>query len=78
MADPKARNAIITILIAGHETTALALAWALAEIVCAGNTRHEAVRLRYRDYEALEAPLRARFAIPSEPPRRPAPQRRAG
>jgi cytochrome P450 len=31
--DREVRDAIFTILIAGHETTALALAWALAEIV---------------------------------------------
>ena len=31
--DREVRDAIITILIAGHDTTALALAWALAEIV---------------------------------------------
>jgi cytochrome P450 len=32
LADQEVRDAIITILIAGHDTTALALAWALAEI----------------------------------------------
>jgi cytochrome P450 len=31
--DQEVRDAIVTILIAGHETTALALAWALVEIV---------------------------------------------
>jgi cytochrome P450 len=31
--DQEVRDALITILIAGHDTTALALAWALAEIV---------------------------------------------
>src|SRR5439155_713078 len=31
--DQEVRDAMITILIAGHDTTALALAWALAEIV---------------------------------------------
>ena len=31
--DREVRDALITILIAGHDTTALALAWALAEIV---------------------------------------------
>ena len=30
--DHEVRDALITILIAGHDTTALALAWALAEI----------------------------------------------
>jgi cytochrome P450 len=32
LGDQEVRDALITILIAGHETTALALAWALAEI----------------------------------------------
>jgi cytochrome P450 len=32
LADQEVRDALITILIAGHETTALALSWALAEI----------------------------------------------
>jgi cytochrome P450 len=33
LADREVRDAIITILIAGHDTTALALAWALADLV---------------------------------------------
>jgi cytochrome P450 len=33
LADREVRDALITILIAGHETTALALAWALSEMV---------------------------------------------
>jgi Ala-tRNA(Pro) deacylase len=33
-----------------------------SEIVCAGNFRHEAVRMRFSDYESLVAPIRARFA----------------
>jgi Ala-tRNA(Pro) deacylase len=37
-------------------------AW--AEIVVEANLRHEDLRLRYRDYEAVEEPLRARFARP--------------
>jgi Ala-tRNA(Pro) deacylase len=41
-----------------------------AEIVFEGNTRHEGVKMRYRDYEALEAPLRARFASPIAPKRK--------
>jgi Ala-tRNA(Pro) deacylase len=49
-----------------------------SEIICAGNTRHEGVRLRYRDYEALEAPTRARFATAAGPKRRRASHRRAG
>ena len=32
---------------------------AVSEILCASNTRHEGIRLRYRDYETLEAPLRS-------------------
>jgi Ala-tRNA(Pro) deacylase len=42
-----------------------------AEIVVEGNTRQEGIRLRYRDYEAVEAPIRARFAVPIAPRRRP-------
>ncbi len=33
LADQEVRDALITILIAGHETTALALAWALVDII---------------------------------------------
>ena len=33
LGDREVRDALITILIAGHDTTALALAWALADIV---------------------------------------------
>lgn len=36
----------------------------VGEIVVEGNTRHEGLRLRYRDYEAVEGPIRARFASP--------------
>jgi len=50
----------------------------VSEIVCVGNARHEGVRLRYRDYEAVEAPLRARFATSAEPKRRRVSHRRAG
>lgn len=49
-----------------------------SEIVCVGNARHEGVRLRYRDYEAVEAPTRARFATAPDPRRRRATHRRAG
>ena len=35
-----------------------------AEIVFVGNTRHEGVRMRFKDYEAIEAPSKARFAFP--------------
>ena len=37
------------------------------EIVFVANFRHEAMRMRYRDFEALELPTRARFAIPTAP-----------
>lgn len=49
-----------------------------AEIVFVGNNRHEGVRMRYRDYEALEAPIRGRFALATTPRRRRASHRRAG
>lgn len=48
----------------------------VGEIVVEGNTRHEGLRLRYRDYEALERPLRARFASPISPRRRRRPPER--
>jgi Ala-tRNA(Pro) deacylase len=51
---------------------------AVAEIVVEGNTRHEGLRLRYRDYEAIAEPIRARFAVPIAPRRRRAEERRAG
>jgi Ala-tRNA(Pro) deacylase len=40
------------------------------EIIVEGNTRHEGLRLRYRDYEALTSPIYARFATACSPPRR--------
>lgn len=49
-----------------------------AEIVFVGNTRHEGLRMRYRDYEALESPVRARFAQPTESRRPRTSRRRAG
>ena len=48
-----------------------------SEIVLEGNARHEGLRLRYRDYEAVEAPIRARFATATEPRRRRPSHRRA-
>jgi Ala-tRNA(Pro) deacylase len=36
-----------------------------SEIVCLGNLRHEDLRIRYRDYESIERPSVARFAIPT-------------
>ena len=47
-----------------------------SEIVFVANTTHEGVRMRFRDYEAIEAPIRARFAE-AITPRRVRP-RRAG
>jgi Ala-tRNA(Pro) deacylase len=48
------------------------------EFVCLGNLRHEGLRLRFPDYEALEAPTHARFATaPGNdrlPPDRPRPR----
>jgi Ala-tRNA(Pro) deacylase len=44
------------------------------ELLCVGNQRHEGLRLRFSDYEAVEAPLRAHFAVTNDP----APRRRAG
>ena len=41
-----------------------------AQIVIEGNARHEGLRLRYRDYEAVESPTRARFAEPITPRRK--------
>ena len=49
-----------------------------SEIVFVGNSRHEGVRMRYRDYEALEAPIRTRFALAATPRRRRVSHRRAG
>ncbi len=49
-----------------------------AEIVAEGNLRHQCVRLRYRDFEALEAPIRARFAITPNHQRRQRRHRQAG
>ncbi len=48
------------------------------EIVVEGNTRHEGLRLRYRDYEAIEAPVRGRFASAIALRRRNVSPRRAG
>jgi Ala-tRNA(Pro) deacylase len=35
-----------------------------AEIVFVGNTRHEGIRMKFQDYERVEAPTKARFASP--------------
>jgi Ala-tRNA(Pro) deacylase len=50
----------------------------VADIVFVANTRHEAVRMRYRDYEEVENPIRARFAAAIAPRQRRASHRRAG
>ena len=42
-----------------------------SEIIFDGNMRHEGMRMRFRDYEALESRVRARFARAITPPRRP-------
>jgi Ala-tRNA(Pro) deacylase len=49
-----------------------------AEIVIEGNLRHQGVRMRYSDFEAIEAPVRARFASEIAPRRRRPSHRRAG
>jgi Ala-tRNA(Pro) deacylase len=48
-----------------------------AEIVFEGNMRHEGLRMRLRDFESIETPVRARFATATDPRRR-RPTRRAG
>ena len=40
------------------------------EFVFLANSRHEGMRMRYRDYEAIEAPIRARIASWPPPGRR--------
>ncbi len=49
-----------------------------SEFIFVGNARHEGVRMRYRDFETLEGPLRARFATAIEPRKRRPSHRRAG
>ncbi|WP_422930958.1 aminoacyl-tRNA deacylase [Singulisphaera sp. PoT] len=49
-----------------------------SEIVFVGNTRHEGMRMRYRDYVAVEDPVRARFAATTSPKHRRESNRRAG
>ncbi len=49
-----------------------------SEIIFVRNARHEGVRMRYRDFEALENPIRARFATAIETRRRRPSHRRAG
>ncbi len=40
-----------------------------ADIVFIGNTRHEGVRMRFKDYESIEEPMKSRFASPISPRR---------
>ncbi|WP_406693524.1 YbaK/EbsC family protein [Singulisphaera sp. Ch08] len=49
-----------------------------SEIVFVGNSRHEGVRMRYRDYEAIETPIRTRFALATSPRQRRNSHRKAG
>lgn len=49
-----------------------------ADLVCLGNQRHEALRLSFRDFEALVEPVRAHFATEIAPRHERAPSRRAG
>jgi Ala-tRNA(Pro) deacylase len=50
-----------------------------AEFVFVANLRHEGMRMRYSDYEAIEAPIRARIASTTTPRRpRDSHRRRAG
>ncbi len=49
-----------------------------SEIVFVANTRHEGVRMRFKDYEAIEVPLRARFATATAIKRPREQRRRAG
>lgn len=62
----------------GLETVVDTSLAAWAEIVVEANLRHEDLRLRYRDFEAIESPLRARFARPIAPRRARPMGRRAG
>lgn len=48
-----------------------------SEIVCVGNQRHEGIRIGFRDYLAIEKPIRASFAI-AIPSIEKSPRRQAG
>lgn len=48
------------------------------EIVIDANVRHEGLRLKFRDFEAVEHPAKARFAEPIAPKRRRGSGRQAG
>ena len=45
-----------------------------SRVVFTGNTRHEGLRMQFPDYDALEQPMRADFAVPSGEGRFPAPR----
>ncbi|MEV4234175.1 cytochrome P450 [Nocardia sp. NPDC049737] len=69
LTDPELRDQLITLLLAGHETTAAALSWALHELSVNPQVQrdaHEAVRIN--DDKALEAvvkeAMRLRTVIP--------------
>jgi Ala-tRNA(Pro) deacylase len=62
----------------GIETVVDASLGGSAEIVAQGNARHEAIRMRYRDFEAIERPLRGRFAVLASPRASRPPRRKAG
>lgn len=49
-----------------------------SQIVIEGNVRHEGMQMRYRDFEAIENPTRARFAEPIAPRRKKSSGRQAG
>lgn len=48
------------------------------DIVFEGNTRHEGVRMRYRDFELLEDPIQEQFAVAITPRQPRLSHRRAG
>ncbi len=51
---------------------------ASGEILIEGNFRHEGFRMRFRDFEQIEVPQRARFAEETTPRRRRVSHNRAG
>jgi Ala-tRNA(Pro) deacylase len=50
----------------------------VGEVVFVANARHEGIRMQYRDYEALEDPVRAQVAMTHPPRRHRRSHRRAG
>lgn len=49
-----------------------------SEIVIDANVRHEGIRMKFRDFENVENPAKARFAEPIAPRRRKSSHRQAG